>query len=90
MQDIKKYEAMAKLDLSDTERAQISAWADMLTDDFCEFSDIDTDSIDPMYTPLEVQNVLREDVSSKMISRDELLRSAPMQYDGYFQVPKTI
>lgn len=81
---------MAKLDLPDTQRQQISDIADMLMDSFDVFMGIDTHDTEPMYTVLDVRNVLREDVSVKMLSREELLANAPMQYDGYFQVPKTI
>jgi Asp-tRNA(Asn)/Glu-tRNA(Gln) amidotransferase C subunit len=33
---------------------------------------------------------MREDIAVKTISRDELLESAPEQYGGYFQVPRTV
>jgi len=39
---------------------------------------------------LDSSNVMREDVASKLISRDELLKNAPEQHDGYFQVPAAI
>lgn len=90
MKDINNYETMAKLNLSDTERKQISDNADMLINSFDALSGINTDNIEPLYTVLDVCNVMREDVCVKMISRDELLANAPMHYDGFFQVPKTI
>ena len=90
MENIKDYEAMAKLDLCDTERKEISDLADKLVKSFDAFSDIDTTGTEPMFTVLDICNVLREDVSVKMLSRDELLANAPMQHDGYFQAPKTI
>lgn len=90
MENIKDYEAIEKLDLSDDERKKISNAADILTESFTKFSDINTDDIEPMYTVLNIHNVFREDVNIKMLSREELLSNAPMQQDGYFQVPKTI
>ncbi len=90
MENIKQFEALAKLDLSDAEREEISGMADALLTGFDAFNAIGTDNTEPMYTVLNVQNVLREDVSVKMVSRDELLANAPMCYDGYFQVPRTI
>ena len=90
MKNIKEYEAMTKLDLSDAERQQISAAADMLIDGFAKLASIDTAGVEPLVTVLEVQNVLREDICTKMLSRDELLANAPMQSDGFFQVPKTL
>ena len=90
MKNIKDYEAMAKLDLPDDERRQISAIASRLIDGFAILSSIDIDGVEPLFTVLDVQNVLREDINTKMLSRDELLANAPMQSDGYFQVPKTL
>ena len=87
---IRKFEAMMKLDLLDDERRKISAAADMLADSFNALEKVDTDNTEPMFTVLDVTNVLREDVSVKAFSRDELLAGAPMQYDGYFQVPRTL
>ena len=90
MQDIKKYEATAKLDLPEDQRQWISFGADMLFQSFQALEGIDVSNALPMVTVLDVQSVLREDVCAKIISRDELLSSAPEQYDGYFQAPKTL
>ena len=90
MQSIKAYEAMAKLRLSEAERQWVSDRADMLTGSFSALLEIDTSKTQPLVTVLDIQNVLREDVCVKTVSREELLANAPEQYDGYFQVPKTL
>lgn len=90
MEKIKDYEAMAKLDLPEEERRLISAMADRLTESFSGLLSTEAEAVEPMYTVLEVQNVLREDISVRMVTREELLANAPMQSGGYFQVPKTI
>ena len=51
---------------------------------------IDTAGAEPLVTVLNVQNILREDVVKKIVTRDELLSGAPEEYGGYFQVPKTL
>ncbi|MCL2213514.1 MAG: Asp-tRNA(Asn)/Glu-tRNA(Gln) amidotransferase subunit GatC, partial [Oscillospiraceae bacterium] len=50
----------------------------------------DTSGVQPMVTPIAEENVMRRDEQSKTISREELLSGAPEQYNGYFQVPKTV
>jgi hypothetical protein len=45
---------------------------------------------EPLVTVLNVQNDFREDIAVKFMPREELLSNAPEQYDGYFQVPRTI
>jgi len=90
MKNIRDYEAMAKLDLPEAERAWVSDRADMLIDSFGQLAGIDASGLDPLITVLDIKNVLREDVNVKAFTREELLSNAPEKYDGYFQVPKTI
>ena len=90
MQNIEKYEAMAKLDLPEKEREWVRAQAGTLIQSFGALQSIDTSGVQPLVSVLDIQNVLREDVSVKMISREELLSNAPQQYDGYFEAPKTL
>ena len=90
MKTIKDYETMAKLNLNDPERQWILDRMEMLTDSFRELDAIDTSTVEPLVTVLDVRNILRDDISKKFISRDELLLNAPEQYNGYFQVPRTL
>jgi aspartyl-tRNA(Asn)/glutamyl-tRNA(Gln) amidotransferase subunit C len=90
MEKIKNYEAIVKLNLSDDEREKISNSADALQESFSQLLKINTDGIEPCYTVLNISNVFREDISTQLISREELLSNAPMQEEGFFQVPKTI
>lgn len=90
MFDIKSYESMAKLSLSESERAMISDHVGILVKSFDELEKINVEGVEPLITVLNVNNVLREDISKKFMTREELLSNAPEQSDGYFQVPKTI
>ena len=90
MEFIKDYEAMAKLNLTDEEREWVNARADELIAGFAELEKVNTDGVQPQVTVLGIQNVLREDKSEKMVSREKLLSNAPEQYDGCFQVPRTL
>ena len=84
------YEPMAKLSLDSETRA----WADeiiaRLEGEFEKMEKVDTEGVEPLVTVLDLRNVLREDVSSQLVSRDTLIENAPEEYDGYFQVPRTI
>ncbi|MDR1688355.1 MAG: Asp-tRNA(Asn)/Glu-tRNA(Gln) amidotransferase subunit GatC [Clostridiales bacterium] len=90
MENIKDYEALAKLDLPLNERLFISEQADMLINSFEELKNTDTLGAQPLVTVLNIQNILRDDVAVKLVSREELLENAPQQSDGFFQVPKTL
>jgi len=88
--NIKDYEAMAMLDLSDDEREPLSGRLGTIADGFTTLEQIDTDGIKPLVTVLDRHNVLREDVAAKLLTRDEILSNAPESYDGFFQVPGTL
>lgn len=90
IKDLLQYEKMVKFDLPESEREWIIEQANMLKKSFEALSGIDTDKTEPLISPIEVQNPLREDVAHKTFSRDEILANSPEQYDGYFLVPKTI
>ena len=88
--DIKKYEQLAKLNLDETERQWVSNRVIELVGTFSELDNVDTTGFDPLITVLDIQNILRDDVSQKLINREELLANAPDQYDGYFRLPKVL
>ena len=90
MLDIKKYEAMVKLDLPPDEREWVSVRAAELLESFRALDNVDVSGIEPLVTVLELRNAMREDVAVKLMSRDELLSNAPEQHDGCFEVPKTV
>lgn len=88
--NILEYEKMVKLNLPESERAWIIEKATRLEESFDEISAIDTEAAEPLISVLNLENRLREDVSHKELSRDEILKNSPEQNEGYFQVPKTI
>ena len=90
MSNIDDYFGMAMLDLTDGERELLGRRLSEAEAGFAALELVDTDGVAPLVSVLELTNVLREDVSVKLFSRDEILSNAPEQYDGYFQVPGTI
>jgi aspartyl/glutamyl-tRNA(Asn/Gln) amidotransferase C subunit len=91
--DIREYEAMAKLDLQADERGIISARAQGLIESFKALEGIEVSGVTPLVSVLDItlgRESLREDVHVKLVTREELLENAPEQYDGYFQVPRTL
>ena len=84
------YEPMAKLSLDSESRALADDIIARLEGEFEKMEKVDTEGVEPLITVLDLKNVLREDVSVQIVSRDTLLRNAPEEYDGYFEVPKTI
>jgi len=87
--DIKPYESITKIGLDTDERALIAGRADFLMKSFGELERFETDA-EPLVSVLDIKNVLREDKTYKLISRDELLSNTNEHYNGCFLTPKTI
>ena len=90
MLDIREYEAMAMLELQNDERERLRRRFDALVGSLTALERVDTDGVEPLVTVLNLNNVMREDVAEKFLTRDAILENAPEQYDGYFQVPGTL
>ena len=84
------YEKMAMLDLPGDERALLEGRFEEITAGFAALDSVDTSGVLPLVTVLESTNVMREDEAYKLFEREVLLRAAPEQNDGYFQVPAAI
>lgn len=80
---------LAKLELDDTQKENAKKdMADML-DYIDKLGELDTDGIEPMSHVSDVKNVWREDVVTNDDERENIIKNAPGQKDGMFEVPKT-
>ena len=83
-------EILAKLELTEEERAQAKADMSRMLDYIDQLNELDTSGVEPMTHICPVNNVFREDEENAEWSREEILENAPKQKDGFFQVPKTV
>ena len=90
MRNFADYENMAMLELSEPERVDLKKRFDEITEGFTALDAYGTNGIEPLISVLDLHNVLREDIPAKLLPREELLKNAPEQHDGYFQVPAAI
>ncbi len=87
---VEAYEPMAKLELDSESRAWANGVIARLESEFDKMESVDTEGVTPLVSVLDLRNVLREDISEKKFAREVVLENAPEEYDGYFQVPKTL
>ena len=83
-------EILAKLELTEEERAQAKADMSRMLDYIDQLNELDTSGVEPMTHIFPVHNVFREDEERDEWSREEILKNAPKQKDGFFQAPKTV
>ena len=90
MIDFEKFEEIMMFDLDGAERAELGRRLNTAVGGFAELEQADPGGAEPLVTVLDRYNVLRGDISEKMITRDELLSNAPGRHEGYFRVPETL
>ena len=61
-----------------------------MLDHFRDVDALDLSGVEPLTQPIPLSNVLRDDIESPSLDRDEVLASAPAAEDGRFRVPPII
>jgi aspartyl-tRNA(Asn)/glutamyl-tRNA(Gln) amidotransferase subunit C len=57
---------------------------------FRSLAELDVEGVEPMRGPIELSDVMREDIERPSLPRAALLANAPEPSDGFYAVPKTI
>jgi aspartyl-tRNA(Asn)/glutamyl-tRNA(Gln) amidotransferase subunit C len=86
-EDVKHVASLARIEVSDEEAA---LFAEQLSDtlNFTSVLDeLDTDNVVPMTHPLQLMNVLRKDVPTDILDREEMLKSVKEHEAGQIKVP---
>lgn len=55
-----------------------------------KLNEVDTEGIEPLTTMSQEVNVLREDEVKNQLSKEEVLKNAPVKDENYFRVPKVL
>lgn len=79
---------LARLHLSDEERAVYTQQLAKILGYFDELKQVDTANVEPMAHALPVLNVMREDEPISSAGHDEMLRNAPHREGAFFRVPR--
>ena len=82
---------LARLDVSDP-ATRATPLADMQrVIDFVEkLNEVDTKGVEPLMFMTDETDVLREDVASVEITKQEALSNAPVKDSDYFKVPRVV
>jgi aspartyl-tRNA(Asn)/glutamyl-tRNA(Gln) amidotransferase subunit C len=88
--EVAKVASLARLELSDE---KVELFVRQLNDvlDYMDLlGKIDTSEVEPLYSPVDHPQRLREDVMRKETEREEILANAPEDDGQYFIVPKIV
>ena len=89
-EQVAKVAQLARLDL-DQEKLEFFApqLGDILTS-MDKLAEVDTEGVEPMYSPVEHTTVLRADEVRKDYRREEILANAPRRDEQFFIVPRIV
>lgn len=79
---------LARLELSEEEKQKYTEQLSDILDYFNQLNEVNTENIEPMVHVLPVRNVMREDSVELASNKQEILKNAPVEENGYFKVPK--
>lgn len=80
---------LAKLEISVAEKEQAKNDMARMLNYIDMLEELDTTNIEPMSHIFAGDNVFREDVVVDSFDREMILKNAPSEKDGMFEVPKT-
>src|SRR5258708_57970 len=88
--DVVHVARLARLDLTEDEVERFTEQLAAVLEHADDVASLDTSGVPPTAHPLDLVNVLREDVPAPCLDRDEVLSMAPAVEDGRFRVPRIL
>lgn len=89
--EVKRLAALAKISLSPEEAASMSIELGQIVEFVEQLRSVDTTGVEPTDQVTGLVDVWRPDeIKPSSLSRDELLKNAPMQQDGYVKVRRVL
>ena len=87
---IRKVAANARIELSEEEIREFVPQLKDILEHFSAINSADVKGIKPSAQPVEVRNVLRDDVIKKCLSQHDALSLTQHKKDGYFKGPRAV
>ena len=89
-EEVEKVALLGRLDLTDEEKRKFTRQLNQIIGYFRKLQELDTDGVEPMSHPLELENVMRDDEPRPGLERDEIMANAPEKREGKFVVPRIV
>lgn len=85
-----RLQKLNQLALTEKESAATIAFFEAKNAEIAAMDAVDTENVERMVHVMPMFTVVREDKEIKLFTRDELQKSAPESYEGYWQVPRLV
>lgn len=87
---VEKVARIARLELTDDEKTKFSRDLGDILSAFSALEKADVSGVEPAFQPVEVKDVLREDVAEPCLSQKDALANAGHKENGFFKEPKAM
>ena len=81
---------LARLEIDKNESKKIIQDLETIIELIGSLQEIDTSSIEPLYSPLEMTALTHEDVENSDNKKDKFLENAALSNEDYFLVPRVV
>ncbi|MGL1861804.1 MAG: Asp-tRNA(Asn)/Glu-tRNA(Gln) amidotransferase subunit GatC [Pseudodesulfovibrio sp.] len=89
-EEVAKVAKLARLELPKDKLELFAGQLGDILDYMDKLGELDTDDIEPMYSPVTHTTVLRKDEVKKEYAREDVLSNAPKQDGKFFIVPRIV
>ncbi len=88
IKDVEHVAKLARLELTDEEKELYTKQLGDVLQYVNQMNEVDTSKIEPMTQVVDFVNVMREDKVVYEQTKEELMKNAPDEENGFFKVPK--
>lgn len=82
---------LAKLKFTEAEKVKLQGELNKILEYIDQLNELDLENIEPLENiNEELENVLREDIPVKCLTKEEALKNAPAKTENFFKVPKVL
>jgi aspartyl-tRNA(Asn)/glutamyl-tRNA(Gln) amidotransferase subunit C len=82
---------LAKLKFTEAEKVKLQGELNKILEYIDQLNELDLENVEPLENiNEELENVLREDIPVKCLTKEEALKNAPAKTENFFKVPKVL
>ncbi len=90
LEEIRHLAHLARLEFKEEEMKSMQGDMDKILGFVAKIDELDLEGVKPLVYLSEERNILREDRSETLLTKDEALKNAPDKDSDYFRVPKVL
>lgn len=88
VKDVEHVAKLARLQLTEEEKEKFTKQLGDVLKYVEQMNEVDTTGVEPMAHAFDMVNVMRDDVVVHEQTKEELMKNAPEEENGFFRVPK--